>query len=73
VPVNLPMFGLSNTTMLLEEVSASDQQDNFNIWYTITAVQGPYDQSATYFWKKLLQSPAPANTINVGITSSQGG
>ncbi len=72
VKVKLPAFGLKGS-FLIEKIEASDQQDEFNIWYKLTLVQGPYDSSANYFWKSLLKSRPAANTINVGLTSSSGG
>src|SRR5258708_37467059 len=54
VMVNLPAHGLANVQMLIEEVSISDQLDQFNLWYTIKAVLGPYDTSWVNFFSTLL-------------------
>lgn len=70
VTVNLPMHGLYNAQMLITEVSASDQTDNYNIWYTIKAVLGPYDVTWVDFFAGLLKQSAPANSINIGATQS---
>ena len=70
VTVNLPDHQLYNVQMLIEDVQASDQIDGFNIWYTIKAVSGPYDQSWVDFFKVLFKSTAQANSINVGVSQS---
>jgi len=70
VPVNLPDFGLNNTSMLIETVSASDQQDGFNIWYTINAIRGPYDVNWVSFFKEILGSQQNSTNINVGVSQS---
>src|SRR5258708_5902023 len=70
VMVNLPAHGLANVQMLIEEVSISDQLDQFNLWYTIKAVLGPYDTSWVNFFSTLLSYSQPANTINVGVSQS---
>jgi len=70
ITVNLPMYGLSNAQMLIEEVSASDQTDSFNIWFTVKAVQGPYDVSWIDFFIKTFGANAPANSINVGLSQN---
>jgi hypothetical protein len=70
ITVNLQMFNLNNAQMLIEEVSASDQQDNFNIWYTIKAVMGPYDTTWQDFYSKMLAQQAPASAINAGVSQT---
>lgn len=70
VTVNLPMHGLSNTQMLIEEVSASDQRDGINIWYVIKLVAGPYDQTWIDFFGAVVQQQQPSNSINVGASQS---
>src|SRR5260221_489687 len=42
IPVTYAPLGFSSTQMLIEELDLSDQQDGFNIWYTVHAVAGPY-------------------------------
>lgn len=68
--VNLPMFDLINTQMLIEEVTASDQTDAQNIWYTVKAIQGPYDTTWVDFFSKLLTQQQTANSINIGVGQS---
>ncbi len=70
ITVNYAPFGFSNLQMIVEEVSASDTQNGLTIWYTITAIAGPYDIGWTDFFNKLLRSVAPANSINVGVSQS---
>lgn len=70
ITVNLPAHGLNNAQMLIENVVISDQIDMLNIWYQITAVQGPYDTTWMQFFSSLLAQQAPANSINVGVTQS---
>jgi hypothetical protein len=70
ITVNLPLFGLNDTQMLIDKVGAGDQQDGVNIWYRVTAIQGPYDTSWEAFFSKLLAQPQPANAINVGVTQT---
>ncbi len=70
IPVNLPEFNLNNVQMLVAEVSGSDQSDSLNIWYTVTAVSGPYDTSWVDFFSTLLKTPQKAGAINVGTTQS---
>jgi hypothetical protein len=67
VTVNLPMHGLYSAQMLIESVQASDQIDGINIWYTVTAVQGPYDTSWVDFFSALLKQQQLSNSINVGV------
>jgi hypothetical protein len=70
VTVDLPDHGLNNAEMLIESVNASDQTDNLNIYYTINAVQGPYDTTWAAYWGALLKQPQQANAINIGISQS---
>ena len=70
ITVNLPRHQLYNVQMLISEVSAGDQIDHFTIWYTVTAVMGPYDISWVHFFSKVLTQNQPANSINVGISQS---
>ena len=70
IPVNLPPFGLNNVQMLIEEVSASDQQDGLNIWYTLHAVMGPYDTTWQDFFSSLLKQQVAASNISVGVSQS---
>lgn len=68
--VNLPMHGLNNAQMLVENVTAWDQVDNFNIWYKVQAILGPYDNNWVAFFSKLLKQQEIANNINVGVSQS---
>lgn len=70
ITVNLPWFGLNSAQMLIEEVSLSDQTDGINIWYTIKAVQGPYDTTWVDFFGNLIVSNQLANSINIGVSQS---
>jgi hypothetical protein len=70
ITVNLPMHGLYNVSMLVESVLASDQTDQYNIWYTITAISGPIDVTWQQFFSKMLKQQAPVNSINIGVTQS---
>lgn len=70
ITVNLPMHGLYNTQMLISQVSAGDQIDGYNIWFTVTAVAGPYDTTWIDFFSKALQQQIPQGVINVGASQS---
>lgn len=70
VTVNLPAHGLANTQMLIEETQATDQTDNFNIWYTIKAVVGPFDVTWIDFFGSVVQQQQPASSINVGASQT---
>jgi hypothetical protein len=70
VTVNLPNHNLNSAQMLIETVQASDQIDGLNIWFTVTAVMGPYDVSWVDFFSALLKQQQPSNSINVGVGSS---
>ncbi len=70
ITVTYAPFGFYSAQMLIESVSASDQVDGYNIWYSVTAVQGPYDQSWESFFSKLLATPQPMSNINVGVSQS---
>ncbi len=61
---------LYNAQMLIESVQAADTIDALNIWFTVTAVLGPYDIDWVSFFSKLLQQQAPGNSINVGTGQS---
>lgn len=65
VTVNLPWHGLSNAQMLIESVSIADS-DGYNIWHTVSAVIGPYDNTWVQFYSQLLVKQQPAASINVG-------
>jgi len=51
-------------------VQAADTFDALNIWYTVTAVLGPYDIGWVDFFSALLKQQSPANSINVGVGQS---
>jgi hypothetical protein len=70
VTVTNRLFGFDKAQMLIEDVSASDSTDGFNIWYTVTAIQGPFDQNWAYFWSKLANLQVPSGDINVGVTQA---
>lgn len=70
ITVNLPWHDLNNAQMLIEEVQASDQQDSFNLWYTIKAVMGPYDITWQDFFAAIVAQQQPSNTITVGTNTS---
>lgn len=70
VTVDLPWHDIHMQQMLIESVIASDSRDLTNIWYTITVLQGPADVTWQDFFSKLLKTPPPANSINLGTTQS---
>jgi hypothetical protein len=70
VPVNLPWHNINNQQFLIESVVASDQRDLINIWYTVTAILGPYDVTWVDFFSKLLKTQQQPANINVGNTTS---
>lgn len=70
VTVNLPDFNLNNVQMLIESVEVSDSNDSLNMWYTVNAIQGPYDTNWSNFFSKLLATPKTANAVNVGLSQS---
>src|SRR6185312_13754421 len=67
--VDYSPLGFFNDQMLIEEVTASDQQDGYNLWYDVKAIQGPYDTNWVSFWKNILSPDQVANSINIGIAS----
>ncbi len=72
VTVNYAPFGFSGTQMLVDEVAFSDQQDGFNLWYTITAVMGPYDTNWTDFFGNIINPGLGiAQSINIGVAIAQ--
>jgi hypothetical protein len=65
---DLPDFQLDRTEMLIESVTASDQKDALNIWYTVHAIAGPVDTTWVDFFSKLLKTPQKPENINVGVS-----
>jgi hypothetical protein len=70
VTVNMPWHGLNNAQMLVSDVSASDQYDGINIYYSLTLVLGAYDVSWVDFFSKALKQQTPPDSINVGVAQS---
>jgi hypothetical protein len=68
VTIDLPDYGINNTQMLIEDISASDS-DGLNIWYRIKAVSGPSDQSWVEFFGNLVKTNQQANSINLGTST----
>jgi len=68
--VDMPYFDLISTQMLIESVVITDSIDGLNIWYQITAIVGPYDVSWVDFFSSLLSAQAPANSRNIGQSTS---
>jgi len=68
ITVTYAPLGLSGAQMLISEVDASDQQDGVNLWFTVNAVQGPYDTSWTDFFGNLFRPNTIANSINLGVS-----
>jgi hypothetical protein len=68
-PANMPYIGINNQQMLITSVLITDQVDQFNIWFHVTAIVGPYDTTWSDFFSSLLKQPPPANQINVGSSS----
>jgi hypothetical protein len=69
VTVYLPDFALYNDQMLITDVSAADS-DGYNIWYTVTCMEGAYDVAWQDFYSNLLKQPQKAGNINVGISQA---
>jgi hypothetical protein len=70
ITVNLPNHQLYNTQLLISELVGTDQLDQLNMYYTISAVLGPYDISWIQFFSKVLAQNQIANSINVGVSQS---
>lgn len=70
VAVNLPDHAINQQQMLIETVSISDQQDSYNLWYTVNCIQGPYDTTWVSFYSDLLNKQRPAVDIAVGIATN---
>lgn len=68
VTVNIPAHNLYSAQMLIEDVAVSDQRDGVNLWYTVTAVMGPYDVTWVDFFSKQLTQQQTPNSINVGVS-----
>ncbi len=69
ITVTFAPFGFSSTKMLIESVHIDDKADGFNIWYTITAIIGPFDATWANFFGKILapKGTSTAGSISVGI------
>jgi hypothetical protein len=65
---NLPDFNLNNAELLVESVTASDQKDGLNIWYSVHAVMGPVDTTWVDFFSKLLATPQKVENISIGVS-----
>jgi hypothetical protein len=65
---NLPDFGIDNEELLIESVTASDQRDGLNIWYSVHAIRGPVDTTWVDFFSKLLATPQKPENISVGVS-----
>lgn len=70
ITVNLPNHALNNAQMLVESVSIIDNVDNYNVWYQVNAVQGPYDNTWVAFFSNLLKGSHPATNVTVGSAST---
>lgn len=68
--MDLPWHGISGKQAIVESVSASDQVDGLNIWYTVTAVAGPYDGTWIDFFTSLFKQVQAAGDVNAGTTEN---
>jgi hypothetical protein len=64
---NYDPHGLNNVQMIVEKITATDQVDGVNIWYTIDAVYGPYDQTWQDFFKTLIGAQQANQAISAGV------
>lgn len=64
---NYAPHGLSNVQMIVESVTASDQQDGINIWYAIKSVYGPYDQTWQDFFSSIISAQEQTQAISAGV------
>lgn len=69
-PMDLSWHGITGKQAIVESVSASDQIDGLNIWYTVTAVSGPYDGTWIDFFTSLFKQVATAGNVSAGTTQS---
>jgi hypothetical protein len=69
ITVTYAPFGFSSTKMLVGSVHIDDALDGFNIWYTVTAVIGPYDATWAQFFGKMLapSGVSSADAISIGV------
>lgn len=67
ITVNYGPFGFAGDTMLIENVHVDDSGDGFNMWYTVTAVEGPYDQTWQQFFEHAFAAPQQLLSINAGV------
>src|SRR5258708_29667055 len=65
VTFDLPDYNLHMVDMLIESVNASDQQDGYNIWYSVTAVLDPYFVECVSFFSQIFVHTTPPNFINI--------
>jgi hypothetical protein len=70
ITLNYAPHSFYNTQALIENVTASDGVDGLNIWYQVTAVVGPYDQTWQSFFSKALAKTVLADVINVGVSQT---
>jgi hypothetical protein len=65
---DLPDFAIDHEDLLIESVTASDQKDGMNIWYTVVAIAGPVDTTWVDFFSKLLKTPQKVENMNIGVS-----
>jgi hypothetical protein len=68
ITCDLPDFAIDRQDLLIESVTASDQKDGMNIWYTVIAIQGPVDTTWVDFFSKLLKTPQKVENISIGVS-----
>lgn len=68
ITVDMPDFDLNNAQLLISDVSASDQNDGVNIYFTATAVLNAYDVTWVDFFSTILKQQTPPNSINIGVS-----
>jgi hypothetical protein len=68
ITVTYAAFGFSSSKMLIESVHIADSE-GVNVWYTITAIIGPFDTTWAQFFGKLLapRGTSSAAAISVGV------
>jgi hypothetical protein len=68
ITVDLPAHDLNSAQMLIESVTATDGVDSLNIWYQVTAVMGPYDNTWVAFFAAILAGQQVTDPINIGVS-----
>lgn len=66
ITVNYSAFGFTNQTFQVENVHIDDLLDGYNLWYTVTAVSGPFDNTWVQFFGGFVVAQQ-TGSLDVGV------